>query len=295
MSYPWRRIVVPTDFSTAAEWAFDYAVNMAGSTGAELLILHVRMTRTSNPSELRFPADPSVYEYAEQAELESLRDRARRLNGTVQARMVVRQAPDPGAEICRTASEENADLIVIATHARHHVAHLIVGSTTLEVLSSPPAPVLAVRYGIRRRGAMRRIVVAMDAHEGSFAAVDLAAAVATRESSEMHLVSVSSGTDSNELDEFLADAAREHGGGRSVVTSTLEGKDVERELIRYADQIEADLIVLLHDRRQSVRSSDPEAQIGPIIDGILRKVDIPVLLVPRPESQPAKPAGRAEL
>jgi nucleotide-binding universal stress UspA family protein len=274
MPYPWRRIVVPTDFSTAAEWAFDYAVNMAGSTGAELLILHIRMTRPSNPAELRFPADPSVYEYVEQAELESLRDRARRLNATVQARMVVRHAPDPGAEICRTASQEHADLIVIATHARHHVAHLIIGSTTLEVLTNPPAPVLAVRYGIPRRPAMHRIVVPVHAGHDSSAAVALAAALATRESSEIHLISVSPDPRADGLDEFLSNVVRDQLAGRAVVTKSITGAEVERELIRYAGQNEADLIVLLHDSRSVV------ARIGPIIDGILRKVDVPVLLVP---------------
>jgi nucleotide-binding universal stress UspA family protein len=272
MPYPWRRILVPTDFSTAAEWAFDYAVNMAGATSAELLILHVRMTRPSNPAELRFPADPSVYEYAEQAELESLRDRARRLNADVHARMVVSQAPDPGAEICRTASKEEADLIVIATHARHHVAHLLIGSTTLEVLSHPPAPVLAVRYGIPRRPVLRRIVLPIHAGHDSFAAVSLTAALATRESSEIHLISVAPASEVEGLDRFLAEVVREHLSGSTVVTRSIEGSEVERELIRYAGEVGADLIVLLQDPQAA------EPCVGPVIDGILRKVDVPVLL-----------------
>ena len=68
--YPWRRILIPTDFSTASEWAFDDAIHIAGSTGAELLVLHVRMTEPAKPDELRFPADDRVYEYAERFELE---------------------------------------------------------------------------------------------------------------------------------------------------------------------------------------------------------------------------------
>src|SRR5688572_28522418 len=147
-----RRILIPTDFSTASEWVFDDAVRIAGSSGAEIVILHVRMTRTSNPDELRFPADSSIYEYAEQQELERLRERIRRANASVATRLIIRQAPDPGNEICRTAQAEQADLIVISTHARHHVAHLFVGSTTTAVLTQPPSPVLAIRYGIRKRG-----------------------------------------------------------------------------------------------------------------------------------------------
>jgi len=68
---------------------------MAGSTGGELIILHVRATRASNPEELRFPADDSLYEYAEQHELEKLRDHARRANATVQTRLVIQRAPIP--------------------------------------------------------------------------------------------------------------------------------------------------------------------------------------------------------
>ncbi|MBV9495953.1 MAG: universal stress protein, partial [Acidobacteria bacterium] len=131
--YPWRRIVVPTDFSTASEWVFDDAVRLAATTDAELVILHIRMTRTSNPSELRFPADPSLYDYAEQYELEKLQKRVLRAHEDLPTRLIVRSAPDPGGEICRAATAENADLIVIATHARHHVAHLLIGSTTLSV------------------------------------------------------------------------------------------------------------------------------------------------------------------
>lgn len=157
--YPWQRVLIPTDFSTAARWAFDNAIEVAGSTGAELVILHIRMTRRSKPGELRFAADESIYGYAEQYELDTLRERARQLNSSVRTRLLVRSAPDPGGEIQRAARDEAADLLVIPTHARHHVAHLIIGSTTMAVLSDPPAPVLAVRYGTKRRRHMRRLVV----------------------------------------------------------------------------------------------------------------------------------------
>src|SRR6266852_4604425 len=115
--YPWRRVLIPTDFSTAARWAFDNAIHIAGSTGAELAVLHIRMTRPSRPEELRFPADEAIYDYAEQHELEALRQRARELNANLGTRLLVRQAPDPGAEIQRAAGEEPADLAVIPTHA----------------------------------------------------------------------------------------------------------------------------------------------------------------------------------
>src|SRR5258708_8717204 len=96
--YPWRRVLIPTDFSPAARWAFDNAIHVAGSTGAELAILHIRMTLPSRPDELRFPADEVIYGYAEQYELEALRQRSPELNASVVTPLPVRQAPHPGAD-----------------------------------------------------------------------------------------------------------------------------------------------------------------------------------------------------
>src|SRR3990170_6651251 len=110
--YPFRRILIPTDFSTASEWVFDDAVRIAESTGAEIVILHIRMTWEKDPRELRFPADPLLYEYAEQHELGLLRDRVRRQNASVSTRLAVKQGPDPGAAIASFVAEEDIDLVV---------------------------------------------------------------------------------------------------------------------------------------------------------------------------------------
>jgi nucleotide-binding universal stress UspA family protein len=268
--YPWRRIVIPTDFSTAAEWSFDSAVQLAGSTGAELVILHVRSTRTSHPDELRFPADDTLYAYAEQHELEKLRDHARRRNANVATRLVVQRAPDPGAAICRTASEESADLIVISTHARHHVAHLIIGSTTLSVLSGAPVPILAIRYGLQRRRGFGRILVPVHLNQRSTVAASLAAAIAKRESSEVHLMIVCDDGNRAPADALIAEMTAELFAGVSVKPVVLEGKHVDAELVRYARGADADALFLNAAAHEiSARKQD-----------IIRQVDAPVMLVP---------------
>jgi len=268
--YPWRRIVIPTDFSTAAEWSFDSAVQLAGSTGAELVILHVRSTRTSNPDELRFPAGDSLYEYAENYELEKLRDHARRRNADVATRLVIQRAPDPGAAICRTAAEEHADLIVISTHARHHVAHLIIGSTTLSVLSGPPVPVLAIRYGIKRRRGFGRIIVPVHLNQHSTDAATLAAAIAKREKSEVHLIIVCDETNRGPADALIAEMTVDLFAGVNVKPVVVQGKDIDAELVRYARGADADALFLNAAAHEiSARKQD-----------IIRQVDAPVMLVP---------------
>jgi nucleotide-binding universal stress UspA family protein len=266
--YPWRRIVVPTDFSTASEWVFDDAVRLAATTDAELVILHIRMTRTSNPSQLRFPADPSLYDYAEQYELDKLRERVRNASEDLAARLVVRSAPDPGAEICRAAAEENADLIVIATHARHHVAHLLIGSTTLEVMKSPPAPVLAIRYGIRKRSAMRKIVVPVHPKQTSHSALNLGAAIVRHDGGELHLLTIC-----EEGDHALAESHIATLTGPltdlTVQRSVVHGTDVEKEIVRYVDRQHADAVFL-----------NAGHEPGPTKIDVVRGVGTPVMIVP---------------
>ena len=202
--YPFRRILIPTDFSTASEWAFDDAVRIAETCGAEIVILHIRMTWDKNPAELRFPADTSLYEYAEKQELNRLRER---MKTPLTTRLVVKNAPDPGHEIARTAKEENADLIVISTHARHHVAHLLIGSTTLHVLKAPPCPVLAIRYGIRKHASLRKMVVPVHLKQTSRAALELAQTIA-QNGGEVHIVAVCNDEEKAATEQLLVQLAR---------------------------------------------------------------------------------------
>ena len=263
-----RRILIPTDFSTASEWVFDDAVRIAGNTGAEVVILHIRRTRTSHPDELRFPADPSLYEYAENQELDRLRERVRRANASIETRLVVKQAPDPGKEINRTAKEEGADLIVIATHASHHVAHLFIGSTTHEVISDPPAPTLAIRYGIRKRKAMRKIVVPVHLQQTTTAALDLAAGVAARERGEVHLLTICSDTDRASAEELQTRLSGTIANAKVTAVVQPDG-DPEKEIVRYAAKNDVDAIFL-----------NSATQLGDKKIDIVRHAHVPVMIVP---------------
>ena len=265
--YPWRRVLIPTDFSTASEWAFDDAIRIAGSTSAELLILHIRMTRISAPEELRFPAGDAVYDYAENQELENLRERVRRANTNVPTRLIVRRAPDPGEEIGRTVRSEQADLIIIATHARHHVAHLIIGSTTWRVITDPPAPVLAIRYGIQKRTGFKRIVVPVHLQQTSEAAAGLAAAIAKREGGEVHFLIVCGDADRAAAESKVDDISSRLGipAKKAVIT----GENVDREVVRYVAESNADAVFV-----------NAQREIGAVKQEIIRHISTPVIIVP---------------
>ncbi len=58
---------------------------------------------------------------------------------------VVRQGP-PFLEIVRYAQEANIDLIVLGTHGRGGLAHMLLGSVAEKVVREAPCPVLTVRH-----------------------------------------------------------------------------------------------------------------------------------------------------
>ena len=265
--YPFRKILIPTDFSTASEWVFDDAVRVAARNAAEIVILHIRMTWESHPKELRFPADPSLYEYAERQELDRLRDLVRRSHSSVQARLAVKQGPDPAVEIAKCASEENADLIVMSTHARHHVAHLLIGSTTLSVIREPPCPILAIRYGIRKRaGSLQTLLVPVHPGQKSHAALELALTIAGRENSAVHLVTVCKEAEVKGAEGLLQELSqRVPAAKQAIIRST----DVERELIRYATKVDADVIFINAGQELSEKKAN-----------IVRHAHTPVMIVP---------------
>ncbi|MBV8519329.1 MAG: universal stress protein [Acidobacteria bacterium] len=258
-----HRLLIPTDFSTASEWVFDDAVRIAAADRAELLILHVRMTWPSHPQELRFKADPSLYEYVEQSELDRLRDRVRRANSSVATRLIVRQAPGIGDEIAHVAKDEGVDLIVIATHARHHVAHLFVGSTTRSVLDAPPAPVLAIRYGIRRRtDVFGRVVVPVHLDQTAHTALDLAKQVAK----ELHLVTVCDGELRSRAEAHLQQIAQTLPNATIAIVT---GKRAEEEIVSYAEKRDIDAIFL------NAKGALSEGKLD-----IVRHANVPVMIVP---------------
>ena len=266
--YPFRRILVPTDFSTASEWAFDEALRLSAESSAELLVLHVRRTWKDQPERLRLPADDSLYEYAEKHELDRLRDRARRAHAHIELRMVVKQAPSPARAICDIGAEEKVDLIVIATHGRHHVAHILLGSTTRDVITDPPAPLLAVRYGIRKRERMARIVVPVHPKQTSHAALDLALAMAGRSKGEIHLLTVCKEADRSAAVAHV-DALAERTAGVAMKRELIAGDDIEREIIRYTGRINGDAIML-----------NAAGGLSELKASIVRHATVPVMIVP---------------
>jgi nucleotide-binding universal stress UspA family protein len=141
-----KRILLPTDFSTYSATATKYACELATRFAAELHLLHaLEVHLASTPDFVMGLALPQYIHESRAAAETSL---ARVLDPQWSAgRKVVRSVVEgpPKVEIVRYARTHEIDLIVLATHGRSGLTHVIIGSVAESVARTAPCPVLTVR------------------------------------------------------------------------------------------------------------------------------------------------------
>jgi len=155
-----KRILVAHDFSETSTLAVDYAVSLTKSFGSELTFLYVRDPVPSEVgSEVPFTDEVAMTEADRERLLTILPPADRTL---LNPHFYVR-AGTPAAEVVRFAAEHGMDLIVMGTHGRGFVGHMVMGSVAEKVVRTAPCPVLTVR----NPGPARDVLEAAEAARGS--------------------------------------------------------------------------------------------------------------------------------
>jgi nucleotide-binding universal stress UspA family protein len=143
-----NKILVATDFSEPSEAALAYGRELARQFSSTLLVAHVVenvLTGAVGADGFVF-TDPSIQQHVDataRKRVESLLsdfDRA-----VLGAEAVVIVSSTPAYAIVDFAREANVGLIVMGTHGRGAVAHMLMGSVAERVVRLAPCPVLTVR------------------------------------------------------------------------------------------------------------------------------------------------------
>ena len=140
-------IVVPTDFSESARHALDYAIRFAKPLDAEIVLVFVEGIFTYGVSGDLMGTAAAVRFFEEQRRLANRQ--LARLQSRIEKRGLRCRAiftkGIPSQAIGETARRLGADLIVMSTHGRTGLSHLVMGSVAEKVVRSAPCPVLTVR------------------------------------------------------------------------------------------------------------------------------------------------------
>ena len=142
----YRTILLATDFSESSDHAFQHAFALAKKFSSHLLILHV----INEPVDLRgfYVPHISFDKLEEEIEAGARKMMERFCNTHVEDYDNYESCIVPGIpydEIIRKGIGTEADLIVIGTHGRTGIDHMLFGSTAEKVVRKSTIPVLTIR------------------------------------------------------------------------------------------------------------------------------------------------------
>ena len=147
MTTTFTNILVPTDFSPGSRLALDYAIRLADRLGASIHLLHV----------LEDPAPTAMWTQA-YVDLSAIRKErrcgARQVMNSILQQIAPAHVTDEivsgfvAQTIASVAADRGSDFIVMGTHGRTGLAHVLVGSVAEQVMRTAGCPVLTVRQGL---------------------------------------------------------------------------------------------------------------------------------------------------
>lgn len=144
-----KKILCPSDFSENAQYALQYAIHlMSKDDEATLYMIHVVDNRVFDYNGPIYEQEPYITKIAldqstrEQLEKKLLAEIPEEIQNRVET---IISFGIPFLEIIKSARDKNVDLIVIGTHGRTGIAHMLIGSVAEKVVRKAPCPVLSVK------------------------------------------------------------------------------------------------------------------------------------------------------
>ncbi|MCA9667508.1 MAG: universal stress protein [Myxococcales bacterium] len=150
-----KKILVPVDFAECSWAALHHAAMLARGSGAEVHVLHVWERPPQVDANRRVEWEQIMAAFAKSDEGREMR-RAIRVLGEDLKTLARVETGDPVDAIIDLANgEEEYDMVVMGTHGRRGLSHLLLGSVAEQVLRRADVPVLIVRtsHDARRRAA----------------------------------------------------------------------------------------------------------------------------------------------
>jgi nucleotide-binding universal stress UspA family protein len=283
-----KKILVPLDGTPTAAVAVSLALRLARLASAELVLVRVVSANGSKA------AAGQTYLDGVASDLPPDGPRAETLVRT----------GSPGEAIVAAVQDQQADLVVMATHGRSGLARATAGSVTEHVLTHSAAPVLTLRQGTESRAAMTKLLVPVDGTPGGTVALDVAVGLARTTGASIVLLQVTEpihlsildlpfGTLASAMEPSWEEedraAAQHYVDGLVARLQRIGVTAVGRSLIgspagtisQVARESEVDMIVMsTHALTGPVRTL-----LGSVADEVVRTSNRPVLLVRIPRQR----------
>lgn len=274
-----NRILLPTDFSETGMLALEHAAYMASLLKAQLYLLHVveavGYTYSMYESEAVMEDIEDMYATAE-VKLQELAQRLNRLYLINVTALV--GTGRPAFSIATTVKENNIDLIIMGTHGATGFEEYFIGSNAHKVVSVAPCPVITIQGHTNKPG-FKNIVMPIDNSLYSGQKVDYVNFLASSYDSQVHILGLLNGNDDideKEFDNKLNSVEKSlEKSGINFVRKTVKSENIATEAMKYSDEVNADLIVIMTDHESTLKKSF----LGGLAKQIVNHSTVPVMSI----------------
>lgn len=255
------KIMVPTDFTSVADTAIKHAVNISKIMSGEIVLLHV-IDKEGKSKDAQVTLD----KIAEQINKEH--------NVPTVGKVITGNIFE---DIGKAAEYEGVRLIIMGTHGRKGIQHLV-GSYAMKVITSSEIPFIVVQDK-KVPSAYKNIVFPIDFNAETKLKIALTASMASHLGAKIHIYGEFDDDPFNrqQIDNNIAYAKKfftEHNVPFTVKVAEEEGNFV-KQILHYAVSIEADMLAILNLNYRSISHflKNKEEEL------ITNEAQIPVLMV----------------
>ena len=231
-----KTFIVPHDFTDVANIALEHAIATARPLGAQIYLLHV-VSKNKEIGEAENKLKGIVENY----------DTSVKIIPSVRVGNIFDDIGD-------FAAEHHAELIFMGTHGTHGWQHLT-GMNALKVITHSSVPFVVVQARTAKETGYEDIVVPLDLNKETKQKLAIVANLAKYFNSNVHVITP------EESDEFLRHQvkaniqfAQKYFSERniSVTTTLVPGSGFDKEVVKHAVNIDADLIAIMNLNKNSV-------------------------------------------
>jgi nucleotide-binding universal stress UspA family protein len=289
-----KTILAATDFSETADKAARLARDLGRRFDAHIRMLHVVVILDDAhlEDEHRRHLDELMESTDETRRTVMENDAEARTGVDISSHLV--RGIAPGETIVESATNLGCDLIVMGTHGRRGLSHLLLGSVAERVVRTSTVPVLTVRSDATiNPDGVRRILVPHDFSEASATAIRFAVAWARALDAEITLLHVVEpvvypefysvdvlpddlmGRLTTRSEEALQKAAAELAESVPTRTAVAVGRAAET-ITAFGDPDDFDLVVMATRGLSGLE----HVLLGSVAESVLRRCRVPMLTIP---------------
>ncbi len=246
-----KQIVVAIDFSRCSEHALEYAITIANTMKANIIMTWVDVTEKrdtnfqgieNNPRrEISDNFEELVKQYGKTLTDGELLYKIRK--GKVYT------------EISNQAKYSDAELVIAGTHGVSGFEEFWIGSNAYRIVSSSPCPVITVRSDFEATRGIKTIVLPIDSSLESRQKLPITSKIAKLFNSTIHVISLYSTSIKairNRVDNYTNQVVKFlETEGVDFVVKTVEAENITNSTINYAKAVDADIISIMKEQETS--------------------------------------------